>query len=482
MTSIGPVGLSAPPPDPHPEVSVAPTEPMWDPIADRMQRDSLRRRGERLIEFSPPPERPFTAAAVIEAHSRDGESAAATALARREVARAQDDARVAPAALTALLLAAAEAFVTAGEGRASLPCALRALGYARSLDDPIARLRAASLLALSRMLDGDYTQGTADAAQAEKVLETVENPPPWSYLPLLLAHVLEASSRLDAAALMSLSERIRGAYPADPIWRSTAVTTEAMARLVRGEAAQVSAILTPVIAGDPSEVLAMARGFALGILADAQLAAGEARRTLTLLAGHESPAGHALCFDMQRAAAYLQLGEPRAALLTTDACAHMGPRHCVRTIPPILLRRAAAYLRLNDERRATDAFTEAAHLLLASNSATPLLTLARADLDRLVILAAERDAELAARLPQLTARFGLLPTVDAGRSALPKLTPREGVLARHLRDGDPLAEIGRKQHVTVNTVRSQAKSLYRKLEVNSRDDAVAVLERAGYFD
>ncbi len=482
MTSSDPVGLSMPSRDPHLAVADVPVEQPWDPISDRTHRDMLRRRGERAIESAPSAERAAIAAVVIEAFSRDGDSGTALSLARRELAQASDDARILPAALTSLLLAAAEAFLTAGESRSSLPCALRALGYARSLNDPAARLRAASLLTLARMLDGDYTQGSADAAQAEKLLATVENPHPWSYLPLLLAHVLEASARLDAAALMALSERIRQAYPDDPIWRSTAVTAEAMARLVHGESAQVSAMLTPIIAGDPTEVLSMTRGFCLGILADAHLAAGEARRALTLLDGRESPAGHALCFDMQRSAAYLQLGEPRSALLVTDACAQLGPRHCVRTIPPILLRRAVAYLRLNDQRRAADSFAEAVHLLMASDSATPLLTLARADLDQLVTLAAARSPELAAQLPLLTARFELLPAVDAVRSNLPKLTPRESVLARHLRDGEPLAEIGRKQHVTLNTVRTHAKSLYRKLHVNSRDDAVAVLERAGYFD
>ena len=57
----------------------------------------------------------------------------------------------------------------------------------------------------------------------------------------------------------------------------------------------------------------------------------------------------------------------------------------------------------------------------------------------------------------------------------------EPVLADWLTTNLTLAEISDQLNVSVNTLKTQAKSLYKKVEAVSRHDAVLKLERAGYF-
>lgn len=60
-----------------------------------------------------------------------------------------------------------------------------------------------------------------------------------------------------------------------------------------------------------------------------------------------------------------------------------------------------------------------------------------------------------------------------------RLTKRESILLAWLGSGSTLSEIAAAEFVTLSTVKSQATSLYRKLDVNSRHDAVEVARRRG---
>ncbi|NMR21253.1 LuxR C-terminal-related transcriptional regulator [Cellulomonas fimi] len=59
------------------------------------------------------------------------------------------------------------------------------------------------------------------------------------------------------------------------------------------------------------------------------------------------------------------------------------------------------------------------------------------------------------------------------------LTRREIVVLQELSEDVTLEEIATKLFVTRNTVKSQVRSLYRKLGVSTRADAVAWAEAAG---
>ena len=53
-----------------------------------------------------------------------------------------------------------------------------------------------------------------------------------------------------------------------------------------------------------------------------------------------------------------------------------------------------------------------------------------------------------------------------------ELTPREQVVLEAIATSRTIEDIARSLHVSVNTVKSQTRSLYRKLGVRSRDEAV----------
>ena len=84
---------------------------------------------------------------------------------------------------------------------------------------------------------------------------------------------------------------------------------------------------------------------------------------------------------------------------------------------------------------------------------------------------------LAVRAEELQAEVDLIPRADGAR--LVGLTPAElrllPLLATHL----SFREIGQKMYVSRNTVKTQAISVYRKLGVSSRSEAVAEAQRLG---
>ncbi|RLV57541.1 DNA-binding response regulator [Aeromicrobium phragmitis] len=79
------------------------------------------------------------------------------------------------------------------------------------------------------------------------------------------------------------------------------------------------------------------------------------------------------------------------------------------------------------------------------------------------------DAEALATSTGLRSLRSLLP---ADTSSL-RLTERERILLRELVRGGTEAAIAARQHLSVNTIKSQRRSLYRKLGVRDRDQAVA---------
>jgi two-component system nitrate/nitrite response regulator NarL len=102
--------------------------------------------------------------------------------------------------------------------------------------------------------------------------------------------------------------------------------------------------------------------------------------------------------------------------------------------------------------------------------------------------------DLADSLSRLCAGEELMPPVEKDRlvrlwtdhsaeqrllvTRLELLTPREMQVLRHLQIGRSVAEIAESGGVAVGTVRSQVKSILRKLEVTSQLAAVAALQQA----
>lgn len=131
----------------------------------------------------------------------------------------------------------------------------------------------------------------------------------------------------------------------------------------------------------------------------------------------------------------------------------------------VLLLRAVAALRMGDRDEARQA------LGLVSRVRSPedvlsLASLSPADRDDLVRLGDVPLTDEAAR------RLARARPVFPERVRLVELTNREQVVLTELDAGLTIAEVARKLVVSVNTVRTQVKSAYRKLDASSREDAL----------
>jgi len=206
------------------------------------------------------------------------------------------------------------------------------------------------------------------------------------------------------------------------------------------------------------------------VAAEAHLADGRPGAALDLLRGSLSPGAHGLCFHVSRAAAHLSLGQPSLALDETQECIQPSLRHAVGSLTKVHILRAAAHLELRHPAAARAELSRAVHLTPVEWRAVTFGVLPPSSLGGLRDLIAESDPE-----------DGLLGIFDAMAARIPEsrqrqfadaLTRKETQLLSLLRDGSSLAEIAGRMFVSINTVKSQSRSLYRKLGVTSRREAV----------
>ncbi|GAB3634273.1 hypothetical protein GCM10027421_36270 [Microbacterium shaanxiense] len=190
-----------------------------------------------------------------------------------------------------------------------------------------------------------------------------------------------------------------------------------------------------------------------------------------------------------RSAALTHLGHSGAALEVLDSIA-------VET-PEIRLSRGRVRLQLGDDEGAD----EMVNIVLRDEGAGPVVS-AEAGLLKLWILDRRRSdasswsASLANRavsseglvraLTSVPARIssmvssGGAPPVDIPepRSAV-RLRSSQLAVLRELRVGGSLSEIAGRLQLSVNTVRTHTKAIYRRLDVHTREDAVALARSTG---
>ncbi|MFJ4159951.1 LuxR C-terminal-related transcriptional regulator [Microbacterium testaceum] len=384
-----------------------------------------------------------------------------------------------PATRSTLLSAVSEVYSAAGSPRRAGLYAASAVSHA---PDAVSSYRAHAVRALAYALNGEVDS----AGQSIESCRMLERESGWDPIfrdySLLLAEILVSSAALNAPALERLAEEMRTTAPVNMFWQYTARTAEAMAALISSDYGKGLALLTTLVGGaDALNSHAMVRGFALGVYADTLLARGEVRRALALLQDVPSPSEHALCYGMQRAAAYLALGRDRSVLEATDACIAMGSEHCVRTLAPVLVRRAIASLRLGNNAAALTSFEEAFALCESlGESFTPFIALPTDALHDLLTMLTDQHPSTMSAVARLREGLASVPTREVVES-LPSLSPREERLALLLRGALSLPQLAEELNVSVNTVKSQLRSIYTKLDVSGREAAVAVLESQGFF-
>lgn len=287
--------------------------------------------------------------------------------------------------------------------------------------------------ALDKLEDGDPDGALSHITTMDRHLATIEHWPLFAYVSSMVA-LAQGRARAQAAVLDAALAR--GARPSvTEFTRSRLDATRALLLLASGRLSDAETALHHHPATVPGIAIAWAR---LHLLADAPEKA-------------------------------------RAALEPIDAAAASAR---IRTETMAL--RAAAALRMGRANSASDELDRLVALLIATGLRTPLTLLPRSDRIALAELAEQtaRPASVRRLLTEAVQAPALWPEVVPSVA----LTERETVVLRRLNTGGSTAEIAADLFVSVNTVKTQLRSLYRKLGAATRDEALAAAREQRLLD
>ncbi|WP_182358817.1 helix-turn-helix transcriptional regulator [Tomitella gaofuii] len=154
-------------------------------------------------------------------------------------------------------------------------------------------------------------------------------------------------------------------------------------------------------------------------------------------------------------------------------CSGLAGRPC--TFIDGLVICAAAHAARGEDDRARAALGRAAAAAQHSGSVRPLLLVPRMHRQRMLQLLPDADP--------IRAVWEKHDDVDvfAGRLTMVTLTPRELAVLRLIAEGKSRREIAATLFVSENTVKTQLSSVYRKLTVHNRDQAVEAARRLSLF-
>lgn len=283
-----------------------------------------------------------------------------------------------------------------------------------------------------------------------------------------LAEVAAALDELDADAARAALDRLPDDDVSPEHWamrqhvesRFAVKFGDPRAQLVRLRAAQRSHLPSLSQSGLNQWLLRCSEGALL-------LAVGDARGSRAAVQGVTDSPAELAAESAAVVAAWAQLrsGEPAKALAI--AVENLVGSESVRSSAELWAVTAAALVHLEQSDRARDAFSTALRLVQQHRLYTVLTRLDDAE------LAALSDGASGLSVPEPLAAL----RERANRLSFPRrtqaaLTPREGVVLRHLVEGHSIDRIAVLEHVSRNTIKTQMRSLFRKIEVSSRDEAV----------
>ncbi|SEE83821.1 helix-turn-helix transcriptional regulator [Ruania alba] len=200
--------------------------------------------------------------------------------------------------------------------------------------------------------------------------------------------------------------------------------------------------------------------------------AGETSAAWTLLAEtFPNPASHG-DVELLRTQILIAQGRDDEALRRLDDAVHRSGGQLGRKGAWAHMLRSVAYRHLGDHEESNRSLTVAIMAAARSHLLFPFARMGRSELTAVVAQAQRLDLDASSRalVEQLTAAHDALRRT---RGLVP-LSEREAVLLRALVGIDSVRRLGRELHVSPNTVKTQLRNLYRKLEVSSRAEALRV--------
>ncbi|WP_158675554.1 helix-turn-helix transcriptional regulator [Nocardia stercoris] len=138
-----------------------------------------------------------------------------------------------------------------------------------------------------------------------------------------------------------------------------------------------------------------------------------------------------------------------------------------------LLVQAAAHEALGETDSADTRWVSACTLIEQTGLLRPLALVPT----RLVRTLSERTGVSTSGVAEFLA--AATPSVFPTDVPVVRLTDREQAILRELARGEPLRKIAEKQFVSINTVKTQLRSMYQKVGGHSREEAVAIARKLG---
>lgn len=289
----------------------------------------------------------------------------------------------------------------------------------------------------------------------------------------LVARTLVALDRLDIAAADHWLDELGEASEREELWPFVTLA-HCRHALATGQAYAGMAVLQRAIASHAARLRPGSKVASLtsALEVELRLALGEGNRALSMLAERELTEPILL---IPAARAHLLTGKPATALALCRKCDWFSYPFTRSQLDALLIETAAHHA-LGEHAAAARSWAQATAIADRTGLLGMLATVPRA-------LLADLDA--AARTPS-KAVAALLAT-DA-REVYPaavhhvELTERERAVLAELARGLSTLEIARTLFVSTNTVKSQLRTLYRKIDAHSRDEALEIAYRTGLID
>lgn len=291
----------------------------------------------------------------------------------------------------------------------------------------------------------------------------------------LLAEAYRHMDALDFPAAMESLRPTRDFLLTSEYWPliTTAIVT---ARHGLGQAHAEADRVTRELAAEPAPPGAgdnVATASLHAALARAWLSGGDAPRAEKLLAAFPETNPY---LATARIAALLAAGGDDEAVETAERLIHL-PDHTIRTRAELETIGAVAALRHGDAQRAEDWLTRAFVTWDAYGSRLHVALLDAPDRRRLWDFSRERRLEGLQRYLELPASLNMprqAPSVS--------LTKREKVVLAALAGNDSIRAIADQLVVSPHTVKSQLRSIYRKLGASSRKSALRIAQDLGILE
>ncbi|WP_206543010.1 helix-turn-helix transcriptional regulator [Microbacterium testaceum] len=373
---------------------------------------------------------------------------------------------------------AAEAYCALGDVVGGALHARRALSMSAN---PAESFRAKSLLALCQALRGDMALASVQMEKCDGLAE--RNDSSWSndsYI-LSMARILVLANSGDADALLHTAATLRQIDGGGDHLQYAADVATVQAHVLCGDIDEAVCLAGDLLACGSSRGHSMVRALLASLYFDTLLLRGEPRRALAVLSACAPSASRLVCLEAKRAMALEMMGDHRSVLRVTQPCVGRLAEHGLRAAASIMLVRGVAQHRLGEAGRArrslADGFRIAARAHLSLNA---FIGLARTDLDEVAPLISDVVPGVRTVLARLEEYRGILPDPPSP-SFVPNLTSREESLAWSIYYGASNKDISEKDGVSVNTVKTQLSTLYRKLGVSSREQALTFLEERDFF-